>query len=106
MLIADVVKAMLGDLEAQKRLTEKGELLPCPWCGKSVSRVGTIAELDLMDEDSPGYDWCATHYEAVCDFNAGGCGCHTGPNKTAEEAACTWNTRAPILSAVELEGLE
>lgn len=43
MIMDDAKKAMLGDCEAQQRLTEKGELLPCPWCGKSVSRVGTIA---------------------------------------------------------------
>lgn len=29
----DIKKAMLGDREAQQRLTEKGELIFCPKCG-------------------------------------------------------------------------
>ena len=98
--------ALLGNKEAAKRLTEKGVLLGCPWCGKTVAHVGTIAEHELMDEDTPGYDWCATHYDAVCDATNGGCGGHTGPYKTEEEARLAWNTRAPILSAEEMEMLD
>lgn len=30
----DAKKAMLGDREAQQKLTEKGIALPCPCCGR------------------------------------------------------------------------
>lgn len=33
-LMDEIRRALLGDKEAAKRLTEKGVLLPCPWCGK------------------------------------------------------------------------
>ena len=100
----DVKRALLGDHEAAKRLTDAGVLVPC--CGKMVVRAGTIAEHEYMDEDAPGYDWCATHYDAVCDATNGGCGGHTGPCKSEYDARLAWNTRAPILSAEEMEMLE
>lgn len=31
--MTDIQKALLGDREAQERVTERGELLPCPCCG-------------------------------------------------------------------------
>ena len=99
----DIKLAMLGNKEAAKRLTDAGVLLGCPWCGKTVAHVGTIAEHELMDEDAPGYDWCANHYDTACDATNGGCGGHTGPYKSEYEARLAWNTRAPILSAEEME---
>ena len=33
----DIKLALLGNKEAAKRLTEKGVLLPCPWCGKTLT---------------------------------------------------------------------
>lgn len=102
----DIKLALLGDKEAAKRLTEAGVLLPCPWCGKLMAHIGTIAEHEYMDEDTLGYDWCATHYDAVCDATIGGCGGHTGPCENEYEARLAWNTRAPILSAEEMEMLE
>ena len=98
----DVRSAMLGDHEAAKRLAEKGVLLGCPFCGKMVAHVGTIAEHELMDEDALGYDWCANHYDTVCDAINGGCGGSTGPCESEREARLAWNTRA----AVEMEGME
>lgn len=102
----DIKLALLGSKDAAKRLTETGVLLGCPWCGKTVAHVGTIAEHELMDEDTPGYDWCATHYDAVCDATNGGCGGHTRPCESEYEARLAWNTRAPILSESELKKLE
>ena len=104
--MGDIKLALLGDHEAAERLTEQGVLLECPWCGKTVDHVGTIAEHELMDKDSHGYDWCANHYDAVCDATEGGCGGHTGLCKSEREARLAWNTRAPILSAEEMERLE
>ena len=62
--MTDEQKALLGDHEAAKRLTEQGVLVPCPGCG-----------------------W-------------------TGPMRDAPtKARLAWNTRAPILSAEEMEML-
>ena len=39
----DKTRAMLGDREAAKRLTEAGVLLPCPHCkGRAVLVEGTL----------------------------------------------------------------
>ena len=92
----DIKRALLGDNEAAKRLTEPGVLLGCPFCGKMVAHVGTIAEHELMDEDAPGYDWCTNHYDVVCDATNDGCGGHTGPYKSEKEARLAWNTRAAV----------
>lgn len=51
-------------------------------------------------------DWCANHYDTVCDATNGGCGGHTGPCKSEYEGRLAWNTRAPILSAAEMEMLD
>lgn len=37
--MTDIQKAMLGDKKAQERVTERGELLPCPFCGNENIRV-------------------------------------------------------------------
>ena len=102
----DIKLAMLGNKEASQRLTEAGVLATCPWCGKAVAHVGTIAEHELMDEDAPAYDWCANHYDVVCDATNGGCGGHTGPYKSEKDARLAWNTRAPVLSESELKKLK
>lgn len=31
----DITLALLGDHAAQERITERGELLPCPLCGSA-----------------------------------------------------------------------
>ena len=35
-MLTDIQRAMLGDHEAAKRLTEQGVLLACPMCGKAA----------------------------------------------------------------------
>lgn len=35
----DVKAAFIGDHEAARRVTEKGELLPCPWCGGQAEYI-------------------------------------------------------------------
>ena len=83
----DIKRAMLEDQEAAKRLTEVGVLLPCPMCGK----VGVLHSID----------GCQTIY-AACPA----CGLMTRAYKGHEKARLAWNTRAPILSAEEMEMLE
>lgn len=67
------------------------ELKPCPFCGKSVAAIFTVAETD-GDYDN---EWANTHYVAVCTYEDGGCGsCGTCRNETKEKAAEAWNMRA------------
>lgn len=80
----DIKLAMLGSKEAAKRLTEAGVLLPCPKCGKA-------SVLHSIDN-------CKTVY-AACPA----CGLMTRAYKGHEKARLSWNTRAPILSAEEME---
>lgn len=97
----DIKRALLGDKEAAKRLTEAGVLLPCPFCGaEPTTRVRVKAKcLDMV---------------VIC-FKCGTSKAEEVENSDAEfnrinngmiGAAKKWNTRAPILSAEEMEMLE
>ena len=80
--MTDKQKALLGDREAAKRLTEQGVLVPCPGCGGNELKECYV---------------CGDHFVAckACGW--------TGPMKnTPAEARLAWNTRA----AVEMEGME
>lgn len=82
----DVKRALLGDREAAKRLTDAGVLLGCPGCGGNE-----IKECYA----------CGDHFVA-CKM----CG-WTGPMRNSPtKARLAWNTRAPILSESELKKLE
>lgn len=67
-------RALLGSREAQQECTEKGIVLPCPFCG-SDSKV--FADIDLfgvrcMDFTCTGYDMRAEYYSrcrAIEDWN-------------------------------------
>ena len=89
--MTDIQRAMLGDHEAAERLTEKGVLLPCPFCKKPVSvwesHYGVINVVECMH--------CNIRF--VIKWSAA---------NNAHELADKWNTRAPILSAEEMERLE
>ena len=83
----DVRAALLGDHEAAKRLTEKGVLVPC-CCGREAH----IKKRDKI-----------ISYKVCCGSLT--CGNETlwwGDKGTAIRV---WNTRAPILSAEEMEML-
>ena len=87
-MLDDITLALLGDHEAAKRVTERGELLPCPFCGSNNLVCGK--NLDHVT---------AT---VVCKDCANGIGAYCWER----EARRAWNTRAPILSAEEMEMLE
>lgn len=71
------------------------ELKPCPFCGKSVAFVDSIAEIEHIDEGDPFYENSLNRFTAVCNYNAGGCGATNGFwHKSKEEAAQAWNRRA------------
>ena len=87
--MTDETRALLGDHEAAKRLTDAGVLVPCAHCkGRAVLVEGTFR--------APG------RYSVVCGkcFNA------TTWCVSKEDAIGRWNARAPILSAEELKKLE
>ena len=80
----DIKLAMLGNKDAAKRLTDAGVLLPCPGCRRNEIRYhARMMRVEL---------------ECQCGFIV------AGDNK--EEVTEIWNTRAPILSAEELQRLE
>ena len=84
--MTDERKALLGDKEAAKRLTDAGVLIPCPMCGGEGA----------LEEFPTGAFW------VICT----GCGLQTEAFETEAEARLAWNTRAPILSAEEMEMLD
>ena len=69
-------KALLGDQEAQKQLTESGILLPCN-CGGNAIRLAP-----------PMY----YSYRVACEV----CRMNTGGYKTQEEADSAWNRRPAL----------
>ena len=84
----DVKLAVLGNGEAAKRLTEAGVLLECPFCGGKA-----MMEYDTMEP----FEWAV-----FC----GDCGVMPTSSEDKQVSALVWNTRAPILSAEEMEMLD
>lgn len=88
-MLDDIKRALLGDKEAAKRLTDAGVLLPCPFCGGNKGGIdGTI----LLWESSGLY-------------------AHKRTGKCVLDGAiiynlADWNTRTQNLSAEEMEMLE
>ena len=82
--MTDEKRALLGDREAAKRLTEQGVLLPCPFCGGEP-----MVEYDTIEL----FEWAV-----FC----GDCGVMPASSEDEQVARLAWNTRA----AVELEGME
>lgn len=77
--------ALLGDKEAQKDCTEKGILLPCPFCGGEAEIIG-------VDNSNPFTVWCDN------------CGLEFGMGKDYHyyQIVETWNTRqAPPIGRCE-----
>ena len=84
----DIKRVLLGDHEAAKRLTDAGVLVPCPWCNRTPE-----VEYDVLKP----FEWVV-----ICPL----CGVYPGCCDTEAQARLAWNTRAPILSAEEVERLE
>ena len=80
----DIKRALLGDKEAVKRLTDAGVLLACPVCRGEDAKHRAVMACVMI--------------ECPCGFMAAG--------YDLEEARQIWNTRAPILSKIEMEMLE
>ena len=107
----DKTLALLGDHEAAQRLTEAGVLLPCPFCGKAVNlrRVSsgyTTSPTVIMDSwtvECPNS--CVRNNVYKSTIFQDDEGDVVIKNNGADEARLAWNTRAPILSAEEVEML-
>ena len=110
--MTDEKRALLGDHEAAKRLTEAGVLVPCPFCGKAVNlrRVSssyTTSPTVIMDswtvECPNGCVRNNVYKSAIFQNDEGEV---VIKNNGADEARLAWNTRAPILSESEMEMLD
>ena len=89
-MMDDIKRALLGDHEAAKRLTDAGVLLPCMHGSKAIMF-------------NSGNCWPETYYRVIVyDM----CCMQAKFYDTEKEARLAWNTRAPILNAEEMEMLE
>jgi Lar family restriction alleviation protein len=72
-----------------------GELVACPFCGKSVATLSNTDELS-------GRPDIAFMHTVVCDAHRGGCGATVGYEPDQADAIASWNRRA-TLSALTAE---
>lgn len=98
--MTDVQKALLGDREAAKRITYEGVMLPCPFCGGDAD---VVAYTPRLLRPSRNHTYCISCND--CEMLFGWDIDYGGRYDTEYEAMLTWNTRAPILSAEEMEML-
>ena len=106
--MTDEQKALLGDHEAAKRLTEKGVLLPCPFCGSGVNirrtsskyRTSPVVIMDEWAIECPNKCFQTKTFDSEIFQDANGK--VIVERNGAGEARLAWNTRA----AVEMEGME
>ena len=104
----DVRAALLGDHEAAKRLTEKGVLLPCPFCGEEV-RLRRVSNSYSTSPTVIRGEWtveclkgCVRNNVYKSEIFQDDKGAVVIKRNGADEARLAWNTRA----AVEMEGME
>ena len=90
----DVKLALLGDREAQKRITTRWDLLPCPFCGGK-------AYLFVDDGVRVICPKCEASTKIRCDCII----CDKVTGNAVRSVIESWNTRAPILSEDEMEGV-
>ena len=98
-MMDDCTLALLGDRAAQERITKRGELLPCPFCGSTEISTYVSSERDK-------YDWMTSHSYVYPYCKKCGSSGPKVPLIGKGSPLDTWNTRAPILSAEEMEMLE
>ena len=119
----EIRRALLGDKEAAKRLTDAGVLLPCPFCGNDavVHEVEAQPRYAEIKKEIPNgariirrisypsgkeyFEYREKEYIPQCVVSSC-CGRAVKRFNTPAEAISVWNTRAPILSAEEMEMLE
>lgn len=93
----DLTLALLGDKEAQERITERGELLPC--------QCGGNAKCQVEDARATGiFKYSAIITCKKCEISLFSSG--ETAREAFETAAKTWNTRAPLLTPEQIKRLE
>ena len=97
----DKTKALLGDHEAAKRLTDAGVLLPCPCCEGEAEVVAYGPRL-LRPSRNHVYSVSCNECEMMFGWDVD----YGGRYDTEYEVMLAWNSRAPILSEEEMEMLE
>nr|DAP58851.1 MAG TPA: restriction alleviation protein [Caudoviricetes sp.] len=70
------------------------KLKPCPFCGGIKIFVGSVAEIEYMDETNENYVLDSGVFQVVCDYNSGGCGASSGCCLSKDVAIAAWNRRA------------
>lgn len=100
-VVDDIKLALLGNKEAAKRLTEAGVLVPCPFCGGEAEVVAYGPRL-LRPSRNHVYSVSCNECEMMFGWDVD----YGGRYDTEYEVMLAWNTRAPILSAEELQRLE
>lgn len=76
-------RALLGDKQAQEECTEKGIVLPCPFCGGEAEHF------------SKKEDWLGVQFPTVGHlFYCKNCVVGTQYHKFRKEALTVWNTRS------------
>lgn len=108
----DVRLALLGDKAAQERLTERGELLPCPFCGGAAELRRTRGGYN-QNPVTIKESWevrCKKLCISTNDFDSeiyqDDSGILQIKKDGAKDSRRFWNTRAPILTPEELKKLE
>lgn len=91
----EIRRALLGDKTAQDALTERYELLPCPFCGGE-------AHLFVQNGVCVICPKCNASSKNLVD----GRGPRGVSGNATRAVVRAWNTRTPILSAEEMEMLE
>ena len=97
-----IKRALLGDHEAAKRLTDAGVLVPCPVCSKQPKILR-----DIGYETSGFGAWCTIQCKPM--FRKAHRKVESGKStweRAEYYARLAWNTRAPILSESEMDMLE
>lgn len=87
-MLDEKTRALLGDREAQERLTAAGVLLECPFCGGDA-----MIEYDTINP---------FEYAVFC----GDCGVMTTTSEDENIARREWNHRAPLLTPTQMEALK
>lgn len=89
-MLDEKTRALLGDREAQEAFTARGELLPCPICGKEPDVLSWRNEKKMM---SPSMVRCS-------------CGLQTRHFGNKKRTIKQWNQRAPLLTPTQMAALE
>jgi hypothetical protein len=116
-------RALLGDHEAAKRLTDAGVLMPCPFCGndavvheveaqpryaetkKEVPKGARIIRCISYPSGKEYFEYRKKEYIPQC-VDSSCCGRAVKRFNTQVEAISAWNTRAQVLSSEEMGMLD